>query len=104
VESSLRHPVDQDGGVVDVYIQAKHDWAAAKCFFKRLLRNHKGERHKIVTDKLCSYGVVYRELFPEVIHSSQQYENNRVEQSEYRITPEVTEERERDMRWSVRVA
>ncbi|MEJ6540746.1 MAG: IS6 family transposase [Halioglobus sp.] len=85
--------VDQDGEVVDVYLQAKRDGAAAKRFFKRLLRSHGGEPRKIVTDKLCSYGVAQRELIPEMIHSTRQYENNRAEQSH-----EVTRVRERGMR------
>jgi len=34
-----------------------------------------------VTDKLRSYGVAHRELVPGTIHSTQQYENNRAEQS-----------------------
>ena len=85
--------MDQDGEVVDVYLQAKRDGAAAKRFFKRLLRNHGSEPRKIVTDKLRSYGVAHRELMPEVIHSTQQYENNRAEQSH-----EATRVRERGMR------
>ena len=77
----LWRAVDQDGEVVDVYLQAKRDGAAAKRFFRRLLRNHGGEPRKIVTDKLRSYGVAHRELIPETIHSTKQYENNRAEQS-----------------------
>ncbi|MGV0036250.1 MAG: IS6 family transposase [Candidatus Azotimanducaceae bacterium WSBS_2022_MAG_OTU7] len=77
----LWRAVDQDGEVVDVYLQAKRDGAAATRFFKRLLRNHGGEPRKIVTDKLRSYAVAHRELIPEAFHSTQQYENNRVEQS-----------------------
>ena len=65
--------------MIDVYLQAKRDGEAAKRFFKRLLRNHGGEPRKIVTDKLRSYGVAYRELIPETIHSTKQYENNRAE-------------------------
>jgi putative transposase len=34
-----------------------------------------------VTDKLQNYGVAHRELFPETMHSTKQYENNRAEQS-----------------------
>jgi putative transposase len=79
--------------VVDVYLQARRDGAAAKRFFKRLLRNHGGEPRKIVTDKLRSYGVAQRELIPETIHSTKQYENNRAEQSH-----EATRVRERGMR------
>jgi len=89
----LWRAVDQDGEVVDVYLQEKRDGAAAKCFFRRLLRNHGGEPRKIVTDKLRSYGVAHRELMPESIHSTKQYENNRVEQSH-----EATRVRERGMR------
>ena len=77
----LWRAVDQDGEVVDVYLQAKRDGAAAKRFFRRLIRNNGGEPRKIVTDKLRSYGVAQRELIPETIHSTKQYENNRAEQS-----------------------
>ena len=89
----LWRAVDQDGEVVDVYLQAKRDGAAAKRFFKRLLRNHGGEPRKVVTDKLRSYGVAHRELVPDVIHSTEQYENNLAEQSH-----EATRVRERGMR------
>jgi putative transposase len=89
----LWRAVDQDGEVVDVYLQAKRDGAAAKRFFKRLLRSHGDELRKIVTDKLRSYGVAHRELMQEVIHSTRQYENNRAEQSH-----EPTRVRERGMR------
>ena len=78
------------GEVVDVYLQAKRDGTAAKRFFKRLLRSHGSEPRKIVTDKLRSYGVAHRELIPESIHSTKQYENNRAEQSH-----EATRVRER---------
>ena len=64
----LWRAVDQDGEVVDVYLQVKRDGAAAKRFFKRLLRNHGGEPRMIVTDKLRSYGVAHREIIPETIH------------------------------------
>jgi putative transposase len=89
----LWRAVDQDGEVVDVYLQAKRDGAAAKRFFRRLLRSHGEEHRKIVTDKLRSYGVAHRELIPETIHSTEQYENNRAEQSH-----EATRVRERVMR------
>jgi putative transposase len=89
----LWRAVDQDGEVVDVYLQAKRDGVAAKRFFKRLLRSHGGEPRKIVTDKLRSYGAAHRVLIPETIHSIEQYENNRVEQSH-----EATRVRERGMR------
>ena len=73
--------LSQDGDVVDVFLQAKRNETAAKHFFRRLLRSHGGEPRKIVTDKLRSYGVAHRELIPEAIHSTKQYENNRAKQS-----------------------
>ena len=89
----LWRAVDQDGEVVDVYLQSKRDGAAAKRFFDRLLRSHVSEPRKVVTDKLRSYGVAHRELIPNSIHSTIQYENNRAEQSH-----ESTRVRERGMR------
>ena len=89
----LWRAVDQDGEVVDVYLQEKRGGAAAKRFFRRLIRNNGGEPRKIVTDKLRSYGVAHRELIPDTTHSTQQYENNRAEQSH-----EATRVRERGMR------
>ena len=58
----LWRAVDQDGEIVDVYLQGKRDGAAAKRFFKRLLRSHGCEPRKIFTDKLRSYGVAHREI------------------------------------------
>ena len=89
----LWRAVDQDGEVVDVFLQARRDGAAAKRFFKRLLRINQGEPRKIVTDKLRSYGVAHREIIPEAIHVTDRYANNRAEQSH-----ENTRVRERGMR------
>lgn len=77
----LWRAVDQDGEVVDVFLQARRDGKATMRFFKRLLRSHGGEPRNIVTDKLRSYGVAHRELLPEVIHDTSQYANNRAEVS-----------------------
>ncbi|MDB9789582.1 IS6 family transposase [Gammaproteobacteria bacterium] len=89
----LWRAVDQDGEGVDVFLQKRRDGKAAKRFFKRLLKNHKGEPRKIVTDKLRSYGVAHRELIPETIHDTSQYPNNRAE-----LSHEPTRVRERGMR------
>ena len=89
----LWRAVDQDGEVVDVFLQARRDGKAAKRFFKRLLKNHTGELRKIVTDKLRSYGVAHRELIPDTIHDTTQYANNRAE-----VSHQPTRVRERAMR------
>ena len=77
----LWRAVDQDGEVVDVYLQTRRDGKAAKRFFKRIIKSNGAEPRKIVTDKLRSYGVAHRELVPEVIHATRQYANNRAELS-----------------------
>jgi putative transposase len=89
----LWRAVDQDGEVVDVFLQARRDGTAAKRFFKRLLKSHHGEPRKIVTDKLRSYGVAHRELIPDTMHDTSQYANNRAE-----LSHQSTRVRERGMR------
>lgn len=89
----LWRAVDQDGEVVDVFLQSRGDGAAAKRFFMRLLKSHGGEPRKIVTDKLKIYDVAHRELIPETIHDSSRYANNRAE-----LSHQPTRVRERGMR------
>ena len=89
----LWRAVDQDGEVVDVFLQRRRDGNAAKRFFKRLLKTHRDEPRKIVTDKLRSYGVAHRELIPESIHDTSRYANNRAE-----LSHQPTRVRERVMR------
>lgn len=77
----LWRAVDQDSKVVNAYLQKRRNAAAAKRFFKRLLKANQGEPRKINTDKLGSYRVVHRELIPGVTHDTTQYSNNRAEAS-----------------------
>ena len=89
----LWRAVDQDGEVVDVFLQIKRDCVAAKRFFKRLLKAHNGKPRKIVTDKLRSYCVAHHELILESMHDTSQYSNNRSE-----LSHQPTRVRERVMR------
>ena len=89
----LWRAVDQDSEVVDVFLQKRRNAKAAKRFFRRLVKKHKGEPRKIVTDKLRSYGVAHRELIPESIHDNDPYANNRAE-----LSHQPTRMRERGMR------
>ncbi len=93
VQHYLWRAVDQDGEVVDVFLQRRRDGAAAKRFFKRLLRASGNEPRRIITDKLRSYGVAHRELIPDTIHDTSQYANNRAE-----LSHQPTRVRERSMR------
>jgi putative transposase len=70
IQHFLWRAVDQDGEVVDVFLQSARDGKAAKRFFGRLLKIHRNEPRKIVTEKLRSYGVAHRELIPETIPDS----------------------------------
>ena len=89
----LRRAVDQDGDVIDVYLQPRRDAKTAKRFFRRLLRSHGQRPWKIVTDKLRSYGVAHRDLMPATIHDTDPYANNRAE-----LSHQPTRVRERSMR------
>ena len=89
----LWRAVDQDGDVVDVYLQPRRDAKAAKRFFGRLLKSHGESPWKVVTDKLRSYGVAHRELMPATIHDTDPYANNRAE-----LSHQPTRVRERGMR------
>jgi putative transposase len=88
----LWRAVDQDGEVIDVYLQARRAATAAKRFFKRFLSSG-GIPREIVTNKLRSYGVAHRELIPDSIHNTEQYANNRAE-----LSHQPTRVRERGMR------
>ncbi len=77
----LWRAVDQDGEVVDVFLQSRRDGKAAVRFFKRLLRVSDSEPRRIITDKLRSYGVAHRNVVPDAIHDTSQYANNRAELS-----------------------
>jgi len=89
----LWRAVDQDGEIVDIFLQRRRDGKAAKRFFKRLLKTHRNEPRKIVTDKLRRYSVAHLELIPDTIHDTSQYANNRAE-----LSHQPTRVRERVMR------
>ncbi len=89
----LWRAVDQNGEIVDVFLQRRRDGKAAKRFFKRLLKANRMEPKKIVTDKLRSYGVAHRDLIPDTIPNTSRYANNRAE-----LSHQPTRVRERGMR------
>ena len=95
IQGELRYlwrAVDQNGVVLDILVQSRRDCAAAKRFFKRLLKGLQYTPRVLVTDKLKSYGVAKRELLPDVEHRGSRYLNNRVENSH-----RPTRRRERQM-------
>jgi len=70
--------VDQLGQVVDVYVSASRDIAAARRFCTAALVAS-GEPEEEVTDLARALGHVIEELLPAAFHNTEQYANNRVE-------------------------
>ncbi|MFE2719162.1 IS6 family transposase [Streptomyces mirabilis] len=77
----LRRAVDLDGNVLDVLVQNRRDKAAARRFFRRLMKKTGAVPRVVVTDRLRSYGAAHREVMPCVQHRQSKYLNNRVENS-----------------------
>lgn len=84
--------IDQEGGVLDILVRDRRDTAAARRFFRKLLKDLEYVPRVIVTDKLRSYGATHREVMPSVEHRSSKYLNNRAENSD-----QPTRQRERAM-------
>ncbi len=89
----LWRAVDQDGNVLDILVQSRRDKAAARKFFRRLLKDLAYVPRVVSTDKLASYGAAMREVLPSVEHRRHKGLNNRAENSH-----QPTRERERRMR------
>jgi putative transposase len=89
----LWRAVDQDGNVLDILVQNRRDKAAARRFFRRLLKKTRTVPRVIVTEKLRSYGAAHQEFMPSVEHRSHKGLNNRAENSH-----QPTRQRERAMK------
>ncbi|MCX4902456.1 IS6 family transposase [Streptomyces sp. NBC_00892] len=89
----LWRAVDADGNVLDILVQNRRDTAAARRFFRRLLKTACSVPRVVVTDKLRSYGAAHREVMPSVEHRSHKGLNNRAENSH-----QPTRQRERAMK------
>jgi putative transposase len=88
----LWRAVDQDGHVLDILVQRRRHKAAAKKFFRKLLKGLKYVPRVIVTDRLKSYAAAKQEILPGVEHRQHRYLNNRAENSH-----QPTRQRERRM-------
>ena len=89
----LWRAVDEDGDVIDILVQSRRDRRAAERFLRRLLKGQGREPRRLITDKLRSYSAAHRTVLPSVVHSTDQYENNRAE-----VSHQPTRQRERQMR------
>lgn len=59
--------------------RSARDGAAAKCFFRRLLKDLPYKPKRLITDGLRSYGVARRALLPDVKHRTNRYLNNQAQ-------------------------
>ncbi|GAA1329846.1 hypothetical protein GCM10009647_068630 [Streptomyces sanglieri] len=88
----LWRAVDADGTRLDILVQNRRDKAAARRFFRRLLKTTRsvprGDRHR----QTPLYGAAHREVMPSVEHRSHKGLNNRAENSH-----QPTRQRERAM-------
>jgi putative transposase len=89
----LWRAVDQKGHVLDILVQSRRNKAAAKKFFRKLLKGCQYVPRVLITDKLASYGAAKHELLPSVEHRQHKRLNNRTENSH-----QPTRQRERTMR------
>jgi putative transposase len=77
----LWRAVDQDGEVLDNLVQKRRNKHADKRFFRKLLKGLQYVPHRLVTDKLASYGAARREILSSVPHCQGGRQNNRAEVS-----------------------
>src|SRR5919202_3292794 len=89
----LWRAVDQDGNVLDILVQSRRNKAAAKKFFRKLLKGCQYVPRVLITDKLASYEAAHKEVMPSVEHRQHKGLNNRAENSH-----QPTRQRERTMR------
>ena len=89
----LWRAVDQDGHVLDILVQRHRNKAAAKKFFRKLLKGLAYVPRVLITDKRASYDAARREVLPSVEHRRHKGLNNRAENSH-----QPARERERRMR------
>jgi putative transposase len=89
----LWRAVDQDDNVLDILVQNRRDKAAARRFFRRLMKKTHAVPRVIVTDKLRSYGAAHRDVMPCVEHQPVE-----VPQQPGREQPPAHQQRERAMK------
>ena len=77
----LWRAVDQEGHILDIFVQSRRNKQAAKKFFRKLLKGLTYVPRVIITDKLKSYGAAKQEIRLGVEHRQHRYLNNRAENS-----------------------
>ena len=70
--------VDDQGQVIDVYVSARRDIAAARRFFSTAI-TAQGTPDEVVTDLAQALETVIEEVARDAFHNTEQFANNRVE-------------------------
>ncbi len=76
----LWRAVNQEGVVLDAVVTKRRDRHAAFKVLKRLMKQH-GRPREVVTDKLRSYGAALKKIGIVNLQNTEQYVNNRAENS-----------------------
>ena len=95
----LWRAVDQDGDIIDILVQPRREPAGSGALLSEAIKTTRSGAAPLITDKLGSYAAAQRTIMPAVVHSTQQYENNRAEASH-----QPTRQRDRQTRGFTSVA
>ena len=76
----LWRAVDHEGEVLEAYATKKRDKAAALTFLKKMMKRY-GWPKVIVTDRLRSYGAIFKETGNAGVQETGRWLNNRAENS-----------------------
>src|SRR5215204_6537018 len=89
----LWRAVDQEDYVLDILVQSRRNKAAAKKFFRKLLKGCRYVPRVLITAKLGSYAAAKKDVLPSVEHRQHKRLTNRAKNSHHQ-----TRQRERTMR------
>jgi putative transposase len=89
----LWRAIDQNGNVLDILVQSRHNAKATKRFFRMLRKSLEYVPRVIVTDKVKSYAAARRAILPGVEHRQNRYHNDCAE-----VLDQSTRQREQHMK------
>src|SRR6266540_41838 len=80
----LWRAVDQHGNLLSILVQSRRNKAAAKKFFRKLLKGCQYVPPVMIRDKLASYGAAKQQVLPRVEQRQHKRAGNRAENSHQR--------------------
>jgi len=76
---SIYRAIDGFGQIVDAYVSATRDMAAASTFFERAIASTGTTPRRVITDKAGSYPPALSAIVPGVLHRTGRYRTNGIE-------------------------